>query len=315
MNEAREKALVEITGIAERHGLGIEEIAAAMRKGGISRPEARASGILARVLGYLGGILMLAGIALFIGMQWDQLGPAVRVLVTLGSGFAVYLFALATIADPRFERVTTPLLLVSALLQPTGLGVALKEYAFGTHLEHGLLFICAVMFIQQFLTFVSRDRSALLFTSLFFGSAGLGVLCDLLDIDFEVTALALGIGLTAVSYVVDRGRHRAVAPFWYFAGSVFFLYGSMALLEDSALEIAFFGLAAGIMYLGTVVRSRTLLFVSVVALTSFTGYYFRDSLANAFGLILLGLLLIGLSAFAMNLNRRYISGPAPKPGP
>jgi hypothetical protein len=49
-----------------------------------------------------------------------------------------------------------------------------------------------------------------------------------------------------------------------------------------------------------------LLFVSVLALTSYTGYYFRDSLANAFGLIVLGFLLIGLSAFAMKLSRKYI---------
>jgi hypothetical protein len=40
----------------------------------------------------------------------------------------------------------------------------------------------------------------------------------------------------------------------------------------------------------------------------FTGYYFRESLANAFGLIILGFLLIGLSALAMSLNRKYIQG-------
>ena len=77
-------------------------------------------------------------------------------------------------------------------------------------------------------------------------------------------------------------------------------------LESTALEITYFGVAAGIMYLATVVRSRTLLFTSVLALMAFTGYFFRDSLANAFGLIVMGLLLIGLSAFAMSLNRKYI---------
>ena len=56
----------------------------------------------------------------------------------------------------------------------------------------------------------------------------------------------------------------------------------------------------------TVVRSRTLLFSSVIALMAFTGYFFRDSLANAFGLIIMGFLLIALSAVAMSLNRKYI---------
>jgi hypothetical protein len=102
--------------------------------------------------------------------------------------------------DARFSRVTTPLLLIAALLQPTGLVVMLNEYTRGGEPEHGLLF----------------------------------------------------------------------------------------------------------MYLGTVVRSRTLLFSSVISLMSFTGYYFRDSLANAFGLIIMGFLLIGPSAFAMSLSKKYI---------
>ena len=77
-------------------------------------------------------------------------------------------------------------------------------------------------------------------------------------------------------------------------------------MPGSVIEILYFGVAAGFMYLGTVVRSRTLLFSSVIALMGFTGYFFRDSLANAFGLIIMGFLLIGLSAFAMSLNRKYI---------
>jgi hypothetical protein len=166
--------------------------------------------------------------------------------------------------------------------------------------------MCVVMFVQQFLTFCARRRTVLLFTSLFFGAAGFGTACDILDVDFEVIGLALGIALLAVSWVVDRGPHRSITPFWYFAGAGFFLAGAFELLDNTVLEIAFFGVAAAVMYLGTVARSRTLLFVSVIALTSFTGWFFRDSLANALGLIVLGGLLIGLSAFAMKLNRRFI---------
>jgi len=304
----RSEALEQIAAIAARHGLGAEEIAEALNRPAAS-PAERSSGIVARVLGYLGGILVLAGIAIFIGMQWDQFNSAVRVLVTLGVGFAIFLFALATLSDPRFSRVTTPLLLVAALLQPTGIVVMLNEYAPGGKPEHGLLFMCSVMFAQQFLTFLAKKRTVLLFTSLFFGAAGFGTLCDILDLDFEETALALGVALTAFSYAIDKTPHRVITPFWYFAGSVFFLSGAFSLMEGTAAEIFFFGVAAAFMYLGTVVGSRTLLFSSVIALTSFTGYYFRDSLANAFGLILMGFLLIGLSAFAMSLNRRYIRKP------
>jgi hypothetical protein len=306
VNNSREQALRYIADIAARHGLGADEILAALTTARSPKPSIRSSSVLARVLAYLGGILVLAGVALIIGMQWEHFNADTRVFVTLGTGFAIYLFALATMSDARFTTVTTPMLLVAALLQPTGIVVMLDEYARDGNPEHGLLFMCLVMLLQQFLTFLARRRTVLLFTSLFFGAAGFGVLCDILKIDFEIVALSLGIGLTAVCYVVDKTVHRAIAPFWYFAGSIFFLFGIFDLLEDSVLEIAFFGIAAGVMYLATVVRSRTLLFVSVIALISFTGYYFRDSLANAFGLIVMGVLLIGLSAFAMNLNRKFI---------
>lgn len=307
MND-RDRALQKIVDIAARHRFQAEEIINALDAAPHADQAKRSTGVLARVTAYLGGVFVLAGIALFIGMQWDHFGSAVRVLVTLGVGFAIYLFALATMTDNRFAGVTTPTLLIAALLQPTGIVVMINEYSRGGDPEHGLLFMCAVMFVQQFLTFLAKRRTVLLFTSLFFGAAGFGTLGDILHVDFEIISLALGIGLTLISYAIDRTPHRVITPFWYFAGSVFFLYGAFDVLEGSAFEIFYFGIAASIMYLGTVVRSRTLLFSSVLALMGFTGYYFRESLANAFGLIILGFLLIGLSALAMSLNRKYIRG-------
>ncbi|MFC1690116.1 DUF2157 domain-containing protein [Pseudomonadota bacterium] len=302
----REEALRQIAEIAARNDLNADDIIRALQAKGKPVAADRSTSILAQVLGYLGGILVLAGIAIIIGLQWDHLNSATRVLLTLGVGFAIFLFALATMTDPRFARVTTPMLLVAAGLEPTGIVVMLDEYSRGGDPEHGLLFMCGAMFLQQFLVFLARGRSVLLFTSLFFGAAGFGTLCQILDIDFEITGVALGIGLMAVTWAIDKTGHRVITPFWYFAGSVFFLAGMFEVLDDTALEIVYFGVAAGIMYLATVVRSRTLLFTSVLALMAFTGYFFRDSLANAFGLIVMGLLLIGLSALAMSLNRKYI---------
>lgn len=302
----REEALRKIVELAARYQLDTDEIVDELSKPAAAEQPERSAGILAKILAYLGGVFVLAGIAIIIGMFWDHFTSAVRVLVTLGSGFAVFLFALATMTDSLFSRVTTPMLLIAALLQPTGIVVMLDEYSRGGDPRHGLLFMCLVMFLQQFLAFLAKKRTVLLFISLFFGAAGFGTLCDILDVDFEIVALALGIGLTSASYAIDKTVHRAITPFWYFAGSVFFLYGAFDVLKDSVAEILYFGVAAGFMYLGTVVRSSTLLFCSVAALMGFTGYFFRDSLANAFGLILMGFLLIGLSAFAMSLNRKYI---------
>lgn len=303
---SRDNALQQIAEIAGRHHLQADEIIAALDRTPRNTEAEHSSSVLARILAYLGGVLVLAGIAMFISMQWEIFNAAVRVLVTLGTGFAIYLFALITMEDGRFAGVTTPLFLIAALLQPVGIVVMLNEYGSGEDPAHGLLFMCVVMLVQQMLTFIAKRRTVLLFTSLFFAAAGFGTLGDILAIDFEIIALVLGIGLILVSYAIDKTVHEAIAGFWYLSGSIFFLFGAFDVLEDSRLEIIYFGIAAGLMYLATVVRSRSLLITSVVALMGFTGYFFRDSLTNAFGLIVMGFLLIALSAVAMSLNRKYI---------
>ena len=172
----REEALRQIAEIAARNDLDAEEITRALQARVRPAPAERSTSILAQVLGYLGGVLVLAGVVIIIGLQWDQLTSPTRVLLTLGVGFAIFLFSLATMTDQRFARVTTPMLLVAAALQPTGIVVMLDEYSRGGDPQHGLLFMCVLMFLQQFLVFLARGRTVLLFTSLFFGAAGFGTL-------------------------------------------------------------------------------------------------------------------------------------------
>ena len=69
--------------------------------------------------------------------------------------------------------------------------------------------------------------------------------------------------------------------------------------------------ACGGVFLSTWVRSRTLLFVSTVAILAYISYFtnehFQDSLGWPLVLILLGLVFIALSTIAMRISRRYIS--------
>lgn len=68
-------------------------------------------------------------------------------------------------------------------------------------------------------------------------------------------------------------------------------------------------LCSFIIYVSTVVRSRTLLLTSSLATLSYIGYYtgqyFADTLGWPVALIILGLVLIGLSSLALRLNRKY----------
>ena len=92
----REEAIRAIVEIAENHDLKAEDIAAALQSPDQPTEKSRAASVLTRITAYLGGVFVLAGIVLVIGMQWDLFSSAVRVLITLGVGFALYLFGKAS---------------------------------------------------------------------------------------------------------------------------------------------------------------------------------------------------------------------------
>jgi hypothetical protein len=129
--EDRDRALESIVALAKQHGLSASEIAAALGSPSGLPSENRWRGVLVRVLGFLGGTFVFAGIGVFIALQWDGMNSASRVIVTLGAGLVAFVLALLSARDPRFDKATTPLLLVAAALAPTGMFVAFDEYGSG----------------------------------------------------------------------------------------------------------------------------------------------------------------------------------------
>ena len=59
-------------------------------------------------------------------------------------------------------------------------------------------------------------------------------------------------------------------------------------------------------------RTRTLLFVSTIAILAYTGWYtgehFADSVGWPLALIAFGLLMIGVSALAVRIDRQFVRG-------
>ncbi|HBZ31368.1 MAG TPA: hypothetical protein DEO56_12400, partial [Nitrosomonas nitrosa] len=68
----KQEALQEIITIAQNHRLSVDEVVAAMRDSQAIAVQ-QSHGILSRMFGYIGSILVFAGICILIGMQWDQL--------------------------------------------------------------------------------------------------------------------------------------------------------------------------------------------------------------------------------------------------
>lgn len=305
----KDEALQEIAIIARNNKLTIAEIAAALAPA--LQKEKESSGILSRAFNYLGGILIFAGICTFVGFNWDHFGSAARVLITLGTGFAAFLFALAAMDDEKYDRAATPLLLVAALFQPMGIFVMLAEYSSGGEPLHGVLFMAAVMLIQQGVTFWAKKRTTLAFTTIFFASIFFVTLLEIWDVDDTAIAFLAGVSLLCTGFALGKSPHRPIAGFWYFWGSIFFLFSIGDTVQDKPYEIVFLAASTLIVYFSTVARSRTLLAIGTLGMLGYIGYFasehFRDDSSFAVLLILLGVAFFGLGAMAIKLNKKFIA--------
>src|SRR5215510_2897461 len=191
------------------------EVASALDADSSSQAE-RSSGILSRVFGYLGGTFVFAGLAIYIGMRWDDLGPVGRVLLTLGPGFSAFVLALVCTTNEAFAGAALPLFLIAALVQPTGILVMMKEFSQGGDPAYGVLFMNAVMAIQQGCAFWVTRRSVLVLTTIFFATGFVTVALDLLHVGRDLMGIVLGMSLGCVAWSLDRSPHRPLAGAVYF---------------------------------------------------------------------------------------------------
>lgn len=313
--DERTRALDEIAAIARRHGISALEIAAAI--GGQGAPGHRARGVLVRVLGFLGGTFVFAGVGIFIAMRWSDLNAAARVVVTLGPGVTAFVLASLGARDPRFEKSATPLFLIAAALEPTGMFVAFDEFGSGGDWRVASLVTSATMALQFAATFQAIRRSVPLFMTILFGTLFWGTALDLLDVAPRVIGLALGASVLVAAIGIDRTLHRDISPPWYLVGSVAFLAALFETVDRTPFEVLFVAAAVGGVYLSAVLRSRMLLFVATMAILGYTAWFtserFADSVGWPIALIIFGMFMIGLSAFAFRIDREYVRAPGHRP--
>ncbi len=307
---AKHEALEKISEIVREHGLTLEEVKVTLEES-IRQNEQSSGSLLGRILGYLGGIFIFAGLGVFIALNWEVMNSAARIVITLGSGIAAFVMAIVASTDERYTRVRTPLYLIAAALQPVGLLVAIDEYSSGGDWHHAVLLTAGIMGFQQAAIFWQKRDTTLLFTTLLFVLWFFGTALDFVSVGEEFNALILGASTVIFCLGLERTPHRAITPFWYLAGSVLFFHGLFELVQHTAIELVFLAVACAGVFLSTYVRSRALLLACTVAILAYISYFtaehFQDSLGWPLVLIVLGLVFISLSAVAMRINRRYIS--------
>jgi len=318
--DERARALEQIAAVARAHGLSAAEIAAAIEPPAGDAGARRGQRVLVHVLGVLGGTFVFAGVGVFIALQWSELNSAARVLVTLGSGLIAFVLAVLGTRDARFDKAATPLFLAAAVLEPVGMIVAFEEFGSGGDWRWASLITSGAMAGQFALTFAALRRSTLLFLTILLAAAFFWTALDLIDADKTAISLVMGVSLLLAAIGADRSGRSGITPFWYFTGATTFLYGFFDAVEGTPLEIGFLAVAAGVMYGSVLLHSRTLLAVATLAILAYTAYFTGEHFVNSVGwplaLVAFGLVLIGLSALAVRIDRDYVrpKGDEPREG-
>lgn len=309
----KQEALQAIIDIVQSHQLSTQEVIAALadQQNFQNILSEKKSGILSRIFGYIGSILIFAGICIFIGMRWEQLGSIERIIATLGTGFITFLIAVVAIDNPKYVRVATPLLLIAALLQPTGIFVLLDEFSRGDDPLYGVLFMSLVMFIQQGFTFCQKKRTTLAFTSILFGSMFFITVLEILEVDGNLISFTMGLSLLFIAWALGHSSHQAISSFWYFFGSISLLVTAFDFLKNQPYELLFLGLAAILIYISIAAQNRTLLLIGTLAMLSYISHYtyvhFNDVLGWPIVLIICGIIFIGIGTIAIKINAKYIT--------
>lgn len=303
----KNEALDRIAEIAEKHELSAGDVVERLRAAGgdDSRNNER---LIRRILAYLGAIFLLAGAVTAVNMFWDDLGSAGRVIATFGTGIIAMVIAIAAMKDSRFEAASTPLFLVSALFQTSGLFVFLDEYFGGDDPALGAMAVFGAMAVQSLLLFLGIRTTCMVFLSVFFGFAFLASVLAWLDADEGLSALVIGISGLLVSWHLNRTPHRSITPLTFFAFGAFIAFGAFDLVEGNfPLDFILVGVAAALVHAGVVAGSRSLMITGVLAMLAFLGYftgeYFADMLSWPVALIVMGMLMLGLSSYAVKLGR------------
>jgi len=300
----KQEAINQVITLMRTHSIEIAEIKSELQADSESKYSSRFKSFFA----FIGAIFILSGLCIYIGEHWNEMNSSARIIITLGSGISLFIFAICVSSNAKNEKVITPLFMLAAVFETVGMFVAIHElFPNVIDFHYPSLVVFGTMYIQQLIVFSKMQRTSLLFAVVVLGCAFIVTALDLMHIKDSHIAVLVGISLMGISCYLNETKHHTITPFWYLLGSISFLYGAFEILENTTFEFLYILISSAIIYLSTVVQSRQLVFSGTVAMIAYICYYTSKHFINSLGwplaLIILGFLLICISMLAVKIGK------------
>lgn len=222
-------ALSKIAELMRTYDITPDQVAVAYRDPALmqAEPAKRSGGDIAKTLfTYLGAIFILAGISTYIGMFWNRMGSPMRILVTLGVGYALLIVLISALHEKKFPKLILPLALAAVIMLTSGWFVFIYElFPHGDNWRLAALSVFGLMALHQAVLYRKYDLTVLAFTALLFVYAFLQVGLDMLDVPVGFSAIILGGSLFLVATELEKSPHRSLSEFAFLIALCWFNSG------------------------------------------------------------------------------------------
>ncbi len=271
---------------------------------------------MTHILYAIGGLVVLIGILVLVAQNWNELGAVGRIVITLGSGLALYISGVLFNRNEKTNALSSVFFVISSALIPFGLFVLINEsgYKMETTVQNMFLSgVMSVVFLASLAVF--RNTLFVLFSTIFVTWFGYSIVSYMLDgvmMDgFEIyTYVIASFGLAHLFFgqYLSNTKHNVLIKMINLVGLIELLGATISL--DGIWDFIFPLIILGVFYLSVFLKRKEYLFLGALFLVGYliqtTAVYFADSVGWPFALIISGFILMGVGYLAFELNRRYI---------
>lgn len=277
------------------------------------------------ILYYIGGAIVVLGISILIQQNWTTLGAPAQILATLGAALAAFLVGVLFSRYPNLQGPSLAFFLISLLSLPIGLYVTFNKAGVDTSTAGAGVTIFALLLAMALASyFIFKKTIFSLFTILYGTALFFALVAWIMGNNpyiysyhiVEYEFLISGFVYMLLGYYFSSGSQRALSGFLYGFGSLGFLGAALSLGGYNPNQNAFWELAYpliifAIIYLSIVIKSKSFLVFGSVFLVIYifklTAEYFSSGLGWPLALVLTGLIIIGISYYAVRLNKKFLS--------
>ncbi len=207
----------------------------------------RRGDIIKALFSYLSAIFIFAGIGTYIVMFWNDMGSAMRIVVTLGTGYILLIVLISTLHKKKSSKIILPLTLASAFMMSNGWFVLIREvFPYGNNWRFVMLYVFGVMALHQCLLFSKYRLTVLMFTSIFFIYGFLHVGLDILGVPLVYIAMIIGASIFLVGTALEKTEYRLLVEPMLLIGSCLLnsvVFDRVALLTSTNWAILITGLS------------------------------------------------------------------------